>query len=176
MGKLDGRRVLMLIASQKFRDEEYLTPRRILETEGARVTVASSSLAPSTGMLGATVKPDVLLKDVKADDYDAVIFVGGYGAQEYWDNATAHALAKGAAGAGKVTAAICIAPVTLANAGLLAGRPATVWPDCAEQLRSKGARLVTSPVVVDGRLVTGSGPEAAESFGRSLVEAIVGGR
>ena len=73
MEQLKGKRVLMVIASRQFRDEEYQVPRAALEKEGARVSVASSSLAPSTGMLGAVVKPDMLLKQAKAADYDAMV-------------------------------------------------------------------------------------------------------
>jgi protease I len=174
MVRLAGKKVLMVIASRDFRDEEYAHPRGALEQAGASVTVASSSLTPAKGMLGAVVTPDLLLEDAKASDYDAVVFVGGSGAGEYWEDATAHALAKAAHGAGKVTAAICIAPVTLANAGLLAGKSATVWHECREALKNKGARLVDAPVVLDGTLLTGNGPPAASEFGKALVKALGG--
>jgi protease I len=174
MGRLDGKRVLLVIASRDFRDEEYAAPRKALEEAGARVTVASSSLKPSRGMLGLVVQPDLLLPDARAADYAAVVFVGGSGAGEYWDDATAHALAKAAVAAGKVTAAICIAPVTLANAGLLAGKSATVWPECRNQLTQKGARLAEGAVVCDGPLITGNGPPAAAEFGTALVNALGG--
>jgi len=172
MGRLVGKKVLMVIASRNFRDEEYEQPRKILEGEGATVTIASSSLVPAKGMLGKVVKPDVLLQDAKASDYDAVILVGGSGASEYWDDKTAQALATAAAGAGKVVGAICIAPVTLANAGLLNGKKATVWPDCKPQLKKKGAAVQDAPVVRDGKLVTADGPTSAEAFGREIVKAL----
>ncbi len=172
MGRLDGKKVLLVIASRNFRDEEYAQPRKILEGEGTRVTVAASATAPATGMLGMTVRPDLLLRDADASDYDAVVFVGGSGAGEYWEDPTAHALATAAAGAGRIVGAICIAPVTLANAGLLKGKRATVWPDCLPQLKAKGATTVETPVARDGRIVTGNGPEAASEFGKVLVEAL----
>jgi protease I len=174
MGSLSGRNVLMVVASRDFRDEEYAVPRAALETAGASVAVASSALTTARGMLGAHVTPDLLLRDAKAADYDAVVFVGGSGAGEYWEDTAAHALAKAAFRAGKVTAAICVAPVTLANAGLLDGRQATVWPDCRDALRARGARVVEGPVVRDGNVITASGPPAAADFGRELVRAIAG--
>lgn len=172
MAALTGKRVVMVIASQQFRDEEYQRPRAILEGAGAQVTVASSSLKEAVGMLGLKVRPDILLKDAKVEEFDAVIFVGGMGATEYWENPTAHALAKRAYEAGKPTSAICLAPMTLANAGLLKGRRATIWKDAVGDFKSKGVVYTGRAVERDGKLITGSGPDAAEEFGRALVEAL----
>ena len=105
MGTLSSKMILMVIASNQFRDEEYQKPRALLEAAGAMVTVASSSLKEATGMLGLEVKPDILLKDAKMEQFDAVVFVGGMGATEYWENPAAHALAKSAYQSGKVTSA-----------------------------------------------------------------------
>jgi len=174
MPELSGKRVLMVVARDKFRDEELLKPRAILEQAGAAVTIASSSLEEATGMLGARVKPDVLLTDVSADDYDALVFVGGSGASEYFDNPTAHALAQAAAQQGKVLAAMCIAASTLANAGVLQGRRATCWSSEAGNLKAKGAQYTAAPVERDGLIITGEGPEAAGQFGEALVEALAG--
>lgn len=172
MGRLSGRKVLMVIASQQFRDEEYAKPRKILESEGATVTVASSSKKAAKGMLGMTVTPDLLLADVDPNQYDAVIFVGGMGATEYWENPVAHRLAQQAYQQGKVTSAICLAPMTLANAGLLKAKRATMWPSEVEQFKTKGVIYTGKPVEQDGLVITGSGPEAAEAFGRAILQAL----
>ena len=172
MSRLSGKRILMVIASNQFRDEEYQKPRALLESSGARVTVASSSLQESVGMLGLKVKPDILLKDARMEQYDAVVFVGGMGATEYWDNPVAHNLAKQALQSGKPTSAICLAPMTLANAGLLKGKKATIWKDVAGDFKTKGVVYTGRPVEQDGKLITGSGPDAAEAFGKALAEAL----
>ena len=172
MARLTGKKVLVIIAKKDFRDEEYAKPREILEREGAKVTVACSSLAESTGMLGMKVKPDLLLTQANSTDYDAVVYVGGMGSTEYWDDSTAQRLAKEFAGAGKVTSAICLAPVTLANAGLLAGKSATVWESARGQLQAKGAKLATTGVARDGAIITADGPPSAEAFGMALVDAL----
>jgi protease I len=172
MKKLIGRNVLMVIAKNKFRDEEYFEPRKVLESEGARVIVASSSLDLAVGMLGLKVKPDVLISAVKEPDYDGIVFVGGSGAREYFDSPVAQALARSFCSHGKLTSAICIAPAILANAGLLKEKKATSFPSSEETLKLKGAAFTMDDVVVDGKIITGVGPEAAKRFGEKLVEVL----
>jgi protease I len=169
---ITGKKVVMVIANKNFRDEELFEPKNVIEKAGGKVVVASSSLETAKGMLGKTFKPQLLLKDVKADDFDAVVFVGGGGAREYWKDATAHSLAKAAADEGKLVCAICIAPVTLANAGLLNGKKATVWPDVKSQLQEKGATYTGKDVEIDGNLITGDGPKSATKFGEAIVRAL----
>ncbi|MBM4248363.1 MAG: DJ-1/PfpI family protein [Euryarchaeota archaeon] len=173
-----GKRVLMVIAPKDFRDEELLDTRRVLEQAGARVTVASRTTAESRGMFGERARPDVALDRVSARDFDAVVFVGGSGSKVYFDDPRAHALARDAAGAGKLVGAICIAPSILARAGLLRGKRATVWDDqgpsgpFSAHLRAGGATLAGEEVVRDGRIVTANGPQASGKFGRMLVESL----
>ena len=169
---LAGKRVIMVIAPDRFRDEEYREPRAVIEESGGRVTVASAGLVRARGMLGMEVDPDLTLDQARAEDFDAVVFVGGSGASRYWDDPVAHSLARDALARGKVVGAICIAPVTLARAGLLKGRRATCWPSERERLEAGGAVYTGNPVEVDGQIVTGSGPQAARAFGEALVRAL----
>lgn len=169
-----GKQVLMIIAADGFRDEEYREPREVIEAHGGRVTVASTARGKTRGMLGMVVEPDIDLAAAGAGEYDAVVFVGGSGAAQYWDDPVAHALARRAAEKGRVVGAICIAPVTLANAGLLRGRKATVWPHEAARLQANGAVYTGEPVEVDGNIVTAAGPQAARAFGEALVRAMSG--
>ena len=131
--------VLLVIAPENFRDEEYAEPRAVFEAAGYTVVVASASLETATGMLGMEVQPDLLLADVQVGDYDAVVFIGGMGARAYWDDPQAHRIAQEAVAAGKVVGAICIAPVILARAGVLEGKQATVFKGNCGELEAGGA-------------------------------------
>jgi protease I len=172
MKRLAGKKVLMVIAKNRFRDEEYLEPRKVLEAAGAVVTVASSSLNTAEGMLGLNVKPDILIGDAKEENYDGIVFVGGGGAEEYFNSSVAHKLAKGFYDRGKLTSAICIAPATLANAGVLKGRKATSFPSSEGALKAHGAIILKDDVVADGKIVTAVGPSAAKKFGERLVDVL----
>ena len=102
----------------------------------------------------------------------ALIFVGGAGAEQYFEDRTAINLAKEAAEKNKIYGAICIAPVILANAGLLNHKKATVFQSEILQIKKRGAHYTNENVVVDGHLVTANGPEAATEFGEAILKLL----
>ncbi|MFH1655839.1 MAG: DJ-1/PfpI family protein [Candidatus Omnitrophota bacterium] len=167
-----AKKAVMIIASNGFRDEEFKIPHLVLEENGVELKVASSSLEEARGMLGTKVKPDILISDIKVTDYDVIIFVGGAGSQEYWDDSTAHKIAQETVKQDKILAAICIAPVTLANAGVLEGKKATVWSSEVKRLKAKGVSYVDESVVQDGNIITADGPTAATGFADKILEGL----
>jgi len=170
---VQGKKALLVIAPQNFRDEEYFDTKQVLEQQGVAVTTASRNAGEVTGMLGRTAMADISLDDVRAADYDAVVFIGGNGAQVYFSDSTTHAIAVTASEAGKIVAAICIAPVILANAGLLQGKRATCWNgEFASQIEVGGAEYTGENVVRDGMIITANGPAAAKDFGAEIVKAL----
>jgi len=172
MPDITGKRIVMIIAPQNFRDEELNHTREELERAGGNVTVASTTTDMATGMFGATVKPDITLDQVKVEDYDAIVFIGGSGSEIYFDNTKALNIAKEAYSKSKLLTAICIAPSILANANLLQGKRATVWAGdkYINILRSKGANYTGESVTQDDKIITANGPEAARKFGRTIIE------
>lgn len=172
MQSVKGKKAVMIIARSNFRDEELLKPKEVLEKNGVTVTVASSSLKEATGMLGAKVKPDILFTNINVSEYDAVIFVGGSGATEYWDNPTAHKIANDANNAKKIVGAICIAPVTLAKAGLLTNKKATTYSSTVSDIKSAGVKYTGADVERDGNIITATGPTVAQKFGETIVNAL----
>lgn len=169
-------RVLMVIAQDVFRDEEYAQPKQILESRGAEVSTASVHAGNCRGKLGTSAHAGLGIAEARAEDYEAVVFVGGGGAQCFFDDPVAHRLARDAFEAGKVVGAICIAPSVLARAGLLEGVRATAFPSQEADLRAHGAIWTGIPVETDGRIVTASGPEAAAAFGEALALTLEGTR
>jgi len=171
--KVSKKKILMIIAKNNFRDEEYFTPKEIFTKNGYEVVTASSALGEAKGMLGGKAKPDILIQDVKdIKEYEAVVFVGGMGSTEYWDSKVAHNIANLSVKLNKVLGAICLAPGTLAKAGVLKNKKATVFESANNVLKANGAILVDSDVVVDGNIVTANGPSAAEKFANSILNLI----
>ena len=73
----------------------------------------------------------------------------------------------------KVVAAICVAPVTLANAGVLKDKKATVWHGEQGRLTGAGCTYTASSVEIDGSLITANGPTSAGEFGEAIAAALV---
>jgi len=159
---------LMIIAKTGFRDEEYFEPKSVLLKSGAEVVTASLSLGEASGMLGGKVMIDTTIDKINVSDYDGIIFVGGVGAAEYWENKVAHKIVKEAVEQNKILGAICIAPMTLAHAGVLKGKKATVFKSEVEKLKSYGAIYNGKNIEVDGKIVTASGPNVAKLFGEKV--------
>jgi protease I len=167
-----AKKAVMIIAQENFQDDEFLQPKEVLEKSGIAVTVASTTLSVAKGMNGAMVKPDILIDDIKVDDYDTVIFVGGSGAVQYLDDPRAHAVALEALTKGKIIGAICIAPRILTNAGILKGRNATVYPTEGQKLSLAGVNYTGKPVERDGTIITADGPGSARAFGQEIRRAL----
>ena len=171
MKPLAGKKVLMIIAHKDFRDEEYREPRKVLEDAGAQVIVASSSMNVCKGMLGMQVKPDVLYTDVKGDDCDAVVFVGGTAPRSTGRTRRPTARPRGRQGGEDRLGDLYRARDPLRTRGS-SRKEATVWPSESGQIEGKGARYRKAGVVRDGRIVTADGPESAavrEEAGRGVV-------
>ena len=169
---MEDNKILMIVASREFRDQEFFDPKEVFENEGIEVVVANSSGFESEGSAGAKVAPNMKIEQVTVDDYDAIVFVGGAGSREYQNDDTALQIIKDAVALGKIVAAICIAPVILASAGILKGKKVAVSESGIEFIKSHDAIYTGKEVEVDGNIITASGPNASESFAKTIVESL----
>lgn len=163
----------MVVAPRKYQDMEFETPRNAFLAAGHTVTVCSKDDADlAMGVLGGSTKVDTDISAVNAKDYDAVVFVGGEGASTYFNDSDAHKIASDMNAVGKLVAAICIAPSTLANAGVLQGKRATAFPSEEGNLRAQGAEYTGAPVEVSRNVVTANGPGAASEFADTVLKLL----
>ena len=166
------RYTLMVVAPEMFRDEEYIEPKIVLEDGGLLVRTASNRYGQVFSKAGMRVIAERTLEEADPAEYEAVVFVGGAGAQVFFDDPDAHAFAKTLHDAGKVVAAICIAPSILAHAGLIEGNTVTAFESQEDDLVAHGAMFTGNPVEVDGQIVTANGPEAATAFGEAVLKLV----
>ena len=171
------KKAVLIIAYRNFQDKEYSVTREVLENGGMEVKTAASQKGTAEGVFGLKIVVDLSVAEVKPDNFDAVVFIGGGGALDYLDNKISYNLASETINQNKILAAICIAPVILAKAGLLKNKKATVWRNPLDEeslkiLQENGAKFTDEKVVSDGRIITANGPAAAEEFGESILKLI----
>jgi len=168
-------RILMVLAFRDFRDEEYFVPREILMNAGYFIDTCSSQKGVAVGVSGGEAEVNYVPEEIDALNYEAIVFVGGPGMAKELDNTRFQNLAKDFYASHKLIGAICIAPALLAKAGILKDKNATVWTSDLDKsaikiLEENGSHYQNKTVVIDGNIITANGPEAAEEFGRLLVD------
>jgi len=172
---LNGMKLLMVIAHEKFRDEEFLVPAQAFTEAGIAYDVATGIPGSCVGMLGETVEVTQSIQESDPSLYDGIVIVGGAGAAEYlWTDRDLKRLVKTMYDDGKVVAAICLSPVVLAYAGILEGRQATVFKTRLSEkaFAEKGVVMTDIPVVTDDTIITANGPQAAGAFAEEIIAAL----
>lgn len=179
-GNVAGKKIVMVVAPENFRDEEFAVPAGHFQSKGIAVTVASTRKGACRGVMGTTANATLSLAEVRAADFDGVAFVGGPGTPAVRRDNESLRIAREFASSGKVVAAICWAPTILAKAGVLEGKKATVWqgddPEMGmgtgDYLERMGADYTGEPVTVDGKFITADGPRSAKRFAEEIVKAL----
>lgn len=183
MTDLSHARVLIL-CTDGFEDAELYDPRRSLLEAGARVTLASPSAAPISGVVydmatGKSnpsehqISPDMALSDVEVADYDALILPGGaVNPDKLRMSEDAVNIVKAFDAAGKPVASICHGPWVLIEADIVRGRRTTGWYSLRTDLRNAGSDVVDAEVVVDGNLITSRMPADIPAFTGAIFDAL----
>lgn len=172
--------ILILIADQGFQDQEYIETRSVLEEADFTIKLANYNGRDSLGKFGNKIPVDYSLKEdnqVDLSDFAALVIIGGPGAIEYLDNPKIYHLVQQFMAQNKVCAAICIAPVILARSGALINRKATVWSSeldrwSIEVLKENQAEYSEKEVIIDGKIITANGSQAASQFGKKIAEIL----
>jgi protease I len=172
MGRLDGRRVAVLLGPG-FEDLEFWVTTMRLREEGATVTVVGlESGREETGKNGLRATSDVAASDVSSSAFDAVVVPGGWAPDKLRRYEAVKDLLREAHDDGKVVGLICHAGLVGISAGIVKGRRATGSEGIKDDLLNAGAEWVDEPAFRDGNLVWGRVVEDIPDFCRELVSAI----
>jgi protease I len=116
---------------------------------------------------------DLTFDDVRVDEYDAVLVLGGRAPEYLRHDARVLDLVGAFARQDKWVFAICHGVQVLAAAGLVAGRRVTAYEHCRWEIEAAGATYVTDQQAVrDGRLVTGQTWQSHPEFYRLVFECL----
>jgi protease I len=180
MATLDGMNVAIL-AAEGFEQSELMEPCKALLDAGAKVRIVSPAQGEVQGWKhfdkADKVKVDVPLAEADAADFDALMLPGGVANPDQLRTMPqAVAFVKAFFEAGKPVAAICHAPWTLIEAGVVKGRSLTSWPSLKTDLINAGAKWTDQEVVTDNGLVTSRKPADLPAFNRKMIEEFAEGR
>ena len=177
---LEGKRVAIVVANG-FEQVEMTSPREALEQAGAETYLVSIEDNQVKGWKhtdwGDTFEVDVPIDEANAEDYDALLLPGGVmNPDKLRRDERVLAFVREFFEEGKPVAAICHAPWTLIDAGVVDGRHVTSYPSLRTDLKNAGAEWTDAEVVVDQGLVTSRKPEDLPAFNAKMLEEIAEGR
>lgn len=128
---------------------------------------------------GLSLSPSQLLHDVDLNSFDALAIPGGFEPAGFYEEALSEeflAVIRHFAAANKVVASVCVSSICLGAAGVLEGKNATTYHQIGgkrkQQLVDTGAIFVDRPIVIDGNLITSTGPGTAIEVAFELLERV----
>ena len=166
---MNNNSILYFLPARYFNEEEFFITKSLLEKNNFKSFTASDTWDMCEGMNGKKFKPDLRLENINANNFAGIVLVGGYGAKDYQNNSMLHKILNDFNKNSKIVAAICIAPVILAAAGLLNGKSATCFPEVKQDLIKPDIDYKDLPVVVTKNIITANGPKASFEFAESIL-------
>lgn len=176
--ELTGITVAFLVAPEGIEQVELTEPWKAVEATGgsAKLISTDSGTVQAYNHLDKsdTFPVDATVESVSVDDFDALVLPGGVANPDALRmNSSAVAFARGFVEGGKPVAAICHAPWTLIEAGVVRGRTLTSWPSLRTDVENAGGTWVDKEVSVDSNgpntLVTSRNPDDLPAFNAALV-------
>ncbi len=170
MKTLNGRRILIFVGDD-YEDLELWYPKLRLEEAGAKVTVAGQAAKRVyRGKHSYPCESDVAIAEVRSNDFDGVVLVGGWMPDKLRRDPKVLELIREFNKSGKLIAAICHGPWLSISAGICKGVKMTSTPGIRDDLTNAGAIWSDEPVVIDRHHITSRRPPDLPAF----MEAMVG--
>jgi protease I len=166
-----GRKAALIITSTNFNSDELFITKRMLDAAQVQTVIASTRMGILRSAIGGIAEAQVLVDQLRVDDYDAIVFISG--TAEYVANPVALDIVRETVRKGKVLGAIGTAPTVLANAGVLTGIRATAYFSERDRLVQAGAIYTGIAVEQERLIVTATGSTAAIEFGRRVAQALM---
>ena len=130
-----------------------------------------------TSSFGLKVEVDLLLSEVKAEDYIALAIPGGFEIYGFYKDAFSpefQQIIQNFDSNQKLISSICVGALPLAKSGILNKRNATTYnhmgAERQDQLQALGANLVDEPIVKDANVTTSWSPVTAIDVAFGLLE------
>jgi protease I len=179
---LSGKKVAIL-ATDGFEQDELFSPLEALRDAHAEVKVISPTEDKNKKIKGwnhtdwgKTVTVDLLLREARPENFDALVLPGGVINPDHLRREPAAVqFVKTFFESGKPIAAICHGPQMLIEADVVRGRKITSFASIKTDLKNAGAEWVDQEVVADQGIVTSRSPDDLPAFNARMIEEIAEG-
>ena len=161
---------VVVVLADGFEDSEAIVTQDVVKRGGIDVVLAGLSKKIIESSRGVKVITNELFSSDAARRYDGIVLPGGRGYRYLLQSSTVGTVLKEFNKSKKLIAAICAAPVVLAENGILDDVKATVYPGFEKKIPHPR----DGDVIVDGNVITARGPGAAFKFGLKIVEYLSG--
>lgn len=120
---------------------------------------------------GYGLEATMTIAEARAEDFDAVLILGGRAPEFLRHNSALIGLVRKFAADGKWVLAICHGIQVLAAAGLLQGRSVTCYEHCRLEAEQAGGLWQSAEAVRDGRIITAQTWQSHPDFYRLVFSA-----
>lgn len=152
-----------------YEDLELWYPKLRLEESGYALKCAAPEIKTYTGKHGYPATADLLLKDVRSQDFCGLLVPGGFMPDKLRRDARVLSLTKEFFDKGNLVAFICHGGWIPISAKILRGKRVTGSLGIKDDLENAGAIWVDQPVVVDGNLISSRTPRDLAPFAHAMV-------
>lgn len=169
-----SKRVALFLV-EGFEEIEALSPIDLLRRADIEVTTVSiTDTKEIVSSRNVKVLTDELIENIHFDKYDMIVLPGGPGYVNYNNSKKLLEEIKYFSKNKKV-AAICAAPIILANLGILKGVESVCFPACVDELKENGAIVLENEKVVTRKNITTSkSAGTAIDFALELIKVLCG--
>lgn len=168
--------MIYIFLADGFEEIEAITPIDVIRRAGLEIqsVCVHEDRLDVEGAHGITVRCDIGISELKAENTEMIILPGGMtGVENLSECSSLSDIIDLCVSEDKYICAICAAPTILASKGLLKGKKATCYPSMAEEIIECGAKYKNNPVCRDGKIITSAGPGTAAEFSFAIVKELL---
>ncbi len=174
---INMKKAIFIIPQIGFNDIELSTIKTILEKNKIKCSIASYSLGTVISKFGKKMKADKIVCNIKDDDYDCLIFVGGENVSNLSEHKCIINMIKSAYKKKKLLALLCMNPaLLLPKANLIKGKKVTVFQNkngwSEKHIREKKGILIDEPVVIDKNIITCRDEKDARLLAENIIRLL----
>jgi protease I len=170
-----SKKAAIIVPGADFEDKEFFDTFNTLTSASIQTVVASNRTGPIRGTNGGMFDARVLANQIRVDDFDGIIIIGGAGARALINDPVVLSIVNEAFNKRKIIGATSLGTAVLANAGILkSGVKVTAPLSESTNITALGGIFTGELVERDSRIITCIGPAGAVKFAREITDAILG--